>query len=258
MTSIELNNFITKEMLTKTPELLLSFALPGIPEIKTGDKIASLIVQKMQTLGGIKEKDIFVVASKIVSKAEGRIVDLRTIKPSDLAYKLSTQTNDRKSPELCDVVLSESTSHTVINEIIITKHKLGYQMTSAGVDRLSDNMVSLIPQNPDQSAEDIMNHIIAETNIDVSIVISDSEGRADRDGAGAISLGVAGIDPLRVNTFPGTEGKPKKTIETISNMLACSAALQMGQRDKNTPVVCIRGFKYDFNNTAKLMTAIHL
>jgi coenzyme F420-0:L-glutamate ligase / coenzyme F420-1:gamma-L-glutamate ligase len=244
------------EEVQKSGEVIVSFPLPGIPEIQPGDSIASHITVAMERLGGVQNGDIFVIASKIVSKAENAIIDLRSITPSEEAIELSKKTNGRKSPELCEVILKESSDY-VFTQVIVSKHKLGFQLTSAGVDRLDDHFVAILPHNPDQSARNIMNEVRDQTGKMVAVVVSDSEGRPDREGAGAISIGVAGIQPLRIFERADKTGVVKKTIETISDLLAASAAMQMGQRGKNTPVVCIRGFEYDLDPTALLSTILH-
>lgn len=110
-------------------EVIVSFPLLGIPEINPGDNIGSHIVTAMQRLGGIQDGDIFVVASKIVSKSENAIIDLRSVTPSEEAIELSARTNGRKSPELCEVIIQESSDY-VFTKVIVSKHKFGFQLTS--------------------------------------------------------------------------------------------------------------------------------
>lgn len=246
----------SNEMLKNIPEMIISFPIPSIPEIKYKDNIGMLIVQSMRQLGGVDEQDIFVVASKIVSKSEGQIIDLAKIKPSDEAVRLYRQLG-RKSPELIQLILDNSQSYVVQNTIILSKHKLGFIITSAGVDGLNDQTAIILPENPDNSAYMIRQEIENSTGKNVAVVIADSEGRPDRRGAGTISIGVSGIDPLRVNEIKLDDGKIKKTEETLSDMLAAQASLLMGQRGKNTPIVCIRGFPYQQNNDANIKSILH-
>jgi coenzyme F420-0:L-glutamate ligase/coenzyme F420-1:gamma-L-glutamate ligase len=250
------NPLLDGEYLKNAPELFVSFSLPGIPEIRPGGDIGKIIAASMDSLGGIIDLDIFVVASKIVSKSEGAIVDLSAITPSQRAYELSAFTGGRKSPQLCEVILNESTKLEVTRAIVAT-HKLGFQLTSAGVDRLDDKHAVILPADPDRSARMIMDSIHGHTGKKIAIVVSDSEGRSDREGAGAISIGVAGINPLRVLERVELDGQVRKTSETVADLLAASAALQMGQRGKNTPVVCIRGFNYDYDPEASLGSIIY-
>ncbi len=252
------NNLLSPEMLSNIPELIIGFPIPNIPEIKKGDNIGALIVDKMHDLGGVLPNDIYVVASKIVSKAEGRVVDLREITPTEEALRLY-QILGRKSPEIIQLILDESQSYEVKNScVIISKHRLGFSLTSAGVDALDHNTAILLPGDPDKSAAIIRGQIENLTNKSVAIVISDSEGRPDRKGAGAISIGVSGINPLRINEVPLEEGGFKKTEETIPDLLAAQAALIMGQRGKNMPVVCIRGFKFEYNPEATLRSILNI
>lgn len=248
---------VSNEMLSMLPkETMISFPIPEIPEIKQGDNIGAIITEKMVNLGGIEDGDIFVVASKIVSKSEGQIVDLTQITPSDEAVRLHRELG-RKTPELIQLILNNSRSYVLENGIILSKHKLGFVITSGGVDGLTDQTAIVLPKNPDSSAHTIMQEIESRTAKHIAIVISDSEGRPDRKGASAISIGVAGIDPLRVKEVAVENGKTKRTEETIADMLAAQASLIMGQRGNNIPVVCIRGFSYSHNENANLQSIIH-
>jgi coenzyme F420-0:L-glutamate ligase/coenzyme F420-1:gamma-L-glutamate ligase len=247
----------SSEILKNIPEIIFSFPIPNIPEIKEGDDIGALIVGEMNNLGGVFQNDIYVISSKVVSKAEGRVVDLRDITPTEEALRLY-QILGRKSPKIIQLILDESQSYEIKKgPVIISKHRLGFFLTSAGVDVLDNNTAILLPQDPDKSAANIREQIENLTNKTVAIVISDSEGRPDRKGAGAISIGVSGINPLRINKVPLEEGGFKKTEETISDLLSAQAALIMGQRGKNVPVVCIRGFKFEYNPEATLHSIIN-
>lgn len=250
------HNHFSEEMLRNLPkETLLSFPVPNIPEIAPGTNIGSLVVDRMQNSGGIENGDIYVIASKIISKSENKIIDLTKITPSAEAIKLY-ETLGRKSPELIQLILDNSSSFVVQNGIILSKHKLGFEITSAGVDGLNNQSAIVLPDDPDASARGIMKEIQALTQKEIAIIISDSEGRADRKGAGSISIGVAGIDPLRVKEVELENGKIKKTEETIADLLAAQASLIMGQRGNNIPIVCIRGFSFVFNPDANLQSII--
>lgn len=233
-----------------------SFVVREIPEIKTGDDIGEVIFKKMKLMSGIKEKDIFVIASKIVSKSEGRRVDLSTIVPSEEAIKLY-ELFKKKSPQIYQVILNESISYKIGNSVVVARHKLGMDLTSAGVDREREDQVIILPENPDHSAKRIADKISALSGKQVAVIISDSEGRSDRKGAGAVSIGVAGINPLRVNEDTDPFGKSRRTEETISDLLAAQGSLLMGQRGNNTPVVCIRNFQFMFDPNAKLSDILH-
>ena len=235
---------------------IMSFIVKDIPQIREGDDIGEIIFQKMKLLDSVREKDIFIIASKIVSKSEGRSVDLNTIIPSDEAIRLY-ELFKKKSPKVYQVILNESTSYKMGNGVIIARHKLGMDLTSAGVDREGENQVIILPENPDLSAKKIADRIGILSGKQVAVIISDSEGRSDRKGAGAISIGVANINPLRVKENVDASGKLKKTEETISDLLTAQGSLLMGQRGNNTPVVCIRNFQYKLDPNAKLSDILH-
>ncbi len=241
----------------QSPQITVAFGLPNFPEVKAGDNIGLQIVDQMKGLGGIQDKDLFVVASKIICKAEDRYVDLATVKPSEEAQGLYDRLK-RKSPAIWQVILDESVSYRIENEVVaVSKHRTGLVLTSAGVDSADGNRVLILPEDPDASARRIMTTIGTEEQKNVGVVISDSEGRADRRGAGALSIGVAGIDPLRVTESLGEGGRMRKAEETISDMLAAQASVIMGQRGNNIPVVCIRGFDFQFNKDANLRSILH-
>lgn len=128
----------------------------------------------------------------------------------------------------------------------LAHHKLGYILTSAGVDQIDESHASLIPKDPDLSAKRMRETIEDLSGKEVAVVISDSEGREDR--AGAVALGVSGIDPIRRTTSPS--GKQQE--ETISDMIANAASILIGQRGKNTPVVVIRELNIGRNIEARL------
>lgn len=244
-----------KSLSEKSVEHYLAFAIPKIPEIKQGDDLAQIIYDKMQELGGFANKDIVVIASKVVSKAEGRIVDVSNLGVSQEAEELSRKIN--KPPQVCQVILDQSIENVVRRGTIIAKHKLGYILTSAGVDRIDDSMVSLIPKNPDLSAMRIRERIEQLSGKELAVLISDSEGRQDRLGAGAIALGASGINPLRVTKSAIRSGKTKKSEETLSDLLSSAANVIIGQRGKQIPVVCIRGIRYDRDLTTGLLDILH-
>lgn len=216
-------------------------SVPGIPEIGVGNDIGKIVVERLQEIGGLENKDIVVIASKIVSKAEGRVIEISGIKPSDKALSLSEVTG--KQAEVCQLVLNESTDYTIHGHTIVARHKLGYILTSAGIDRIDDSHVSLIPENPDLSAQKIREEIEKLSHMEIAVEIVDSEGREDRVGAGAITLGVSGIDPIRRTISPF--GKQQE--ETISDMIANAASILIGQRGKNTPIVIVRGLNLERN-----------
>lgn len=235
-------------------ENYIAFAVPNIPEIREGNDLGQIIYDQMQLMGGFMDKDIVVVASKVISKMEGRIVDVANIEISLEAEELSRKIG--KPPQVCQVILDQSTNYIVRGRTVIAKHKLGYVLTSAGVDRISDSIVALIPQNPDLSAAKIRERIEQLCNKELSVLVSDSEGREDRLGAGAIALGISGMNPLRI-TKTTVNGITKESEETLSDLLSSAANVIIGQRGKQTPVVCLRGVKYDRNLNVGVLDILH-
>jgi len=227
-------------------EQFTTIAIPGIPEIKEGDDIGTIICEQSRGIGGLSGGDIIVVASKIISKAEGRIIDKSSIKVSDKANELSQATG--KSAPVCQLILDESSDLIVRGHTIVAHHKLGYILTSAGVDQVDESHASLIPKDPDLSAKRMRETIEDLSGKEVAVVISDSEGREDRAGAGAVALGVSGLDPIRRTTSPS--GKQQE--ETISDMIANAASILIGQRGKNTPAVILRGLKIERDTESRL------
>ena len=238
------------------PEYTIAFPVANMPQINLGDKIGSLVVDRMSQLSGVMDKDIYVIASKIVSKAEGRYVDLTTIKPSQEAHRIYGIIK-KKSPALFQVILNESLSYKVNKFSVLSQHRLGYVLTSAGVDSIDDTTAIVLPQDPDQSAQHIASEVEKESGKKVAVIISDSEGRTDRRGANAVAVGIAGINPVRISSSVDLSGSVKVNEETICDMLAGQAALLMGQRGRNIPVVCIRGYQFDFDYKARATDMIH-
>lgn len=227
-------------------EGFVTIAIPGLPEFKPGGHIGKIIYRESKRIGGLANNDILVVASKIVSKNERQVVDLSRITPSNEANELSKIIG--KPPTVCQIILNESNSYIVRNNTIIARHKLGYVLTSAGVDRINGSHVSLIPKDPDLSAKKIREEIEKLSGKKISVVIADSEGREDRPGAAAVALGVSGIDPIRRTTSPN--GKEQE--ETLLDMIANAASILIGQRGKNTPAVVIRGLDLERNIEVRL------
>lgn len=236
---------------------VIMFGLEGIPEVQPNDDIATLIFEAIGGKNFVEEGDIFAIASKIVAKAENQFVDLSTISPSDEAYKLSRQLGERKTPQVCQVILNESIRHEIRGSVVIAITKHGFELTSAGVDRVDENTVIILPSDPDASAKTIMARLIDLTGKKVAIVITDSEGRPFIAGAGQRGIGVAGIDPLRVREVAIWGGGTKKTEEILVDYLAGAAGIIMGQRGNNIPVVVIRGVNYSHNPDASVASIIY-
>ena len=170
--------------MTTDPDIELR-AIRGIPEIVEGDDLGLLIFQAGTGAGLVLEDgDILIVAQKVVSKAEGRLVDLRTIKPSVRALELAAKQN--RDPRLIEVILSESA--LLLREdfhVLITETVHGFVCANAGVDRSNvdgDDWVSLLPADPDASARSLKTRFKDIAGVDVAVIITDTIGRAWREG----------------------------------------------------------------------------
>jgi len=238
---------LIKDTNKKIPEEYRVLAIPQMPNIRKRDNLGKIIYKQSHTIGGLENNDVIVIASKIVSKSEGRIIQIKQVKKiSEKAINLSKKTD--KSPEICQIVIDQSNRIRVKDKTIIGYHKLGYILTSAGVDRMDKNSVILIPEDPDKSAKNIRHKLESLSKKMLSVVITDSEGREDRAGAAAVALGVSGINPVRKTI--SADGREQE--ETISDMIAGAASLLMGQRGKNQPVVIIRGLDYDRDTESRM------
>ncbi len=193
--------------------------------------------------------DIFVLAQKIVSKAEGRAVTLASVTPSTRAQQIANEAH--KDPRIVELMLRESNQVLRVKPgIIITEHRLGFIMANAGIDQSNlpggDEAVLLLPVNPDASARQLRAEISERTGTDVGVLIIDSFGRAWRHGVTGTAIGVAGL-PALVDLRGGKdrEGRVLKVTQVAAaDELAAAASLVMGQADDGTPAVLVRGFHY--------------
>ncbi len=224
-------------------------ALAGIPLVKTGDDLPTLILAALREASLVLQPgDVLVLAQKIVSKAEGRTVDLATVRPSDRAIALAAKTE--KDPRLVELILAESTE--VLRQrpgVIIVAHRLGLVLANAGIDRSNvagTDQALLLPLDPDRSAADIRRSLHAATGIDVGVVIIDSIGRAWRNGTIGTAIGMSGFPGLL--DLRGRADLFHRRLETtevgLADELASAASLVMGQADEGRPVVLARGLGY--------------
>lgn len=221
--------------------------LENFPIIKPGDDIAKIIVEVAKKNNiEILDNDVIVIAQKIVSKAEGRIVNLENIKPSSNALFLAKITN--KDPKFIEVVLRESVEVIkCLKGHLIVKTKHGIVCANAGIDRSnvagSKNIVTLLPEDPDTSAERIRKRIEELTGKKVMVLISDTYGRPLRNGHVNMAIGVAGLKVFR--DYRGTKDLFGYTLRVkriaIADEIASAAELVMGNGNEGIPVVIIRG-----------------
>jgi coenzyme F420-0:L-glutamate ligase/coenzyme F420-1:gamma-L-glutamate ligase len=226
-------------------------ALPGIPEVVAGARLAELLLGAVARAGErIAAGDILVVAQKIVSKAEGRRVRLTGVTPSPEARELAQAAE--KDPRLVELILRESRAVLRLKPgLIIVEHRLGFVMANAGVDRSNvgaadEETALLLPVDPDASARRIRAGVRDACGIEVGVVINDSFGRAWRNGVSGVALGVAGI-PALVD-LRGAADRNGRTLRVTqvaaADELAAAASLVMGQADEGFPAVLARGFPY--------------
>jgi coenzyme F420-0:L-glutamate ligase/coenzyme F420-1:gamma-L-glutamate ligase len=223
-------------------------ALPGIPRVQPGDDLARLIVASLQSGDLVLEAgDILVITSKLVSKAEGRFVDLRVVTPSPRAEEVGRRTN--KDPRLVELILQESTGISRMRgEVLIVRHRLGFTLANAGIDHSNvspegEDWVLLLPEDPDASARRIREALQTLTGIAPGVVISDSHGRPFRIGTVGTAIGLAG--------FPAVWDKRGQrdlfgrvlqiTVTGLGDELAAAAGLVTGQGAEGLPVVLVRG-----------------
>jgi coenzyme F420-0:L-glutamate ligase/coenzyme F420-1:gamma-L-glutamate ligase len=227
-------------------------ALPGIPLVREGDDLVSLIMQALASCGEIlRNGDVLVIAQKIVSKAEGRVRKLATVVPSANALALAQETG--KDARLIELILGESA--TVLrhsHDVIIVEHRLGFVMANAGIDQSnvdggSDrDLVVLLPRDPDVSCLAIHEELRSRARADVGVIINDSHGRAWRNGTVGVALGVAGI-PAVLDLRGTTDLYSRKLRSTeigLADELASAASLLMGQAAEGQPVILVRGVPY--------------
>jgi len=229
-----------------------AIALQGLPLIEPGDNLVELMASALKRNGVAPSAgDVLVVAQKIVSKAEGRIVDLATIEPSAKAIALAAEVD--KDARLVEVILSESVRIVRARRgVLIVEHRLGFIMANAGVDQSNvapgdgRQRVLLLPENPDQSAQTLRRDLTARTGIDVAVVINDSFGRPWRQGTASVAIGVAGLPALvDLRGRPDLFGRRLEvSVVGFADEVAAAASLLMGQADEALPVVLIRGLRW--------------
>lgn len=228
--------------------------LKNIPLIRQGDNLADILVNALpDTDLELRNNDIFVVAQKIISKSEGRMVNLADITPSSRAMELVPQVE--KDPRLIELILRESKEvMRVRKDVIVVEHRLGFVCANAGIDHsnvkgegnVDEEYVLLLPQDPDASARKLRYEIKQLANKDVGVMIIDSHGRAWRNGTVGICIGLSGIPALVdergwKDLFGYTL---KATVVGVADELAAAASLVMGQAAEGTPVIHARGFPY--------------
>ena len=213
-----------------------------LKEIEFGDNISELIVKSIQ----IQENDILVVAQKIISKQEGRIVKLSSVTPSLLAQGISAQY--QKNPQIVELILSETKKIVRMrNGIIIVETKSGFICANAGVDEsnVKNGFVTLLPNDSDASAEKLRNKIFKKTGCNVSVIISDTFGRPFRLGQTNCAIGISGMKPIL--DYAGTPDNFGNILRVTAIGIAdelCAAAELLMQKTTKCPAAIIRNYDY--------------
>jgi coenzyme F420-0:L-glutamate ligase / coenzyme F420-1:gamma-L-glutamate ligase len=222
--------------------------LQGLPNIVPGIDLAQVISEAAHAQGlSFASGDILVVTQKIISKAEGQLVELHTVTPSPFAVQVAKM--QEKDPQVVEIVLRETRRVVKMDQrTIISETHHGFVCAHAGVDESNvagEGTVALLPVDADASARHLRQGIRERTGVELAVIISDTFGRPWREGLVNVAIGVAGLEPLKdYRGLPDTEGRILKvTTLAVADELASAAELVMGKLDK-VPVVVIRGYSY--------------
>jgi coenzyme F420-0:L-glutamate ligase/coenzyme F420-1:gamma-L-glutamate ligase len=230
-------------------------AVENLPLIAKGDDLSELIcnaAEKQNT--PLQEKDVVVITHVAVSKAEGNVVNLDQVTPSEKAKEIARETD--KDPALVEAILRETKEIVRMRRnSLITETKNGIVCANAGVDRSNiegERNIVLLPKDPNASAQKIRQKIRKLTGCDVAVIVSDTHGRPFRMGEINVAIGVAGINPIRdrrgEKDLFGYVLRIKRT--AVADELSSAAELVIGQADEGIPVAIIRGYKYQATENA--------
>ena len=212
--------------------------IEGLPEIREGDDLAALIAER----AAFEDGDVLVVAQKVVSKAEGRVVRLAEVEPSEEAKSIAVGADPRQ----IEVILRETARIVRVRPpLVIAETRHGFVCASAGVDASNapePDSVVLLPEDPDASAARLRDRLREETGAEVGVIVSDSFGRAWRQGTTDVAIGTAGIQPLLdlKGVRDATGYELHATVIAVADELAGAAELVMGKTD-GVPAAVIRG-----------------
>ena len=233
-------------------------AIEGVPIVKSGDDLAALIAKGLdQTRVTLQNGDIVLVCQKIISKAEGRMIDLKTIEPSPFAKQYAARWE--KDPRAVELVLRQ-TNRIVRNDrgVLIVETGPGFVCANAGVDEsntLGDDLALLLPEDSDASARKIRDGLKRLCGADAAVLVTDTFGRPWRDGLTDICIGVAGINPILdlrgTNDLGGRE--LHHTVVALADQLSAAAGLLM-EKASGIPAVLVRGYKFEpYEGTANIL-----
>jgi coenzyme F420-0:L-glutamate ligase / coenzyme F420-1:gamma-L-glutamate ligase len=222
--------------------------IPGIPTIIPGDNLAAILLKAIdQAQISLQNGDILVLCQKIVSKAEGAVVDLKTVEPSPFAQQIAAQWD--KDPRAVEVVLRESSRIVRMkNGVVITETKHGWVCANSGMDEsnsLGDDIAILLPKDIDGSARALRIAIQEQRKVTLGVIITDTFGRPWRDGLVEFALGVSGLEPL-LDLRGATDLRGRElhhTVVAVADELAAAAGLLM-EKGAGVPAVLIRGYHF--------------
>lgn len=230
---------------------LCCIGISTLPLIRPGDDLATLVARAIEEEGErLVEADVLVVAQKIISKAEGRVVSLRSVTPRPEAGELAQRAG--KDPRLVELILREAAEVMRVRPgLIIVEHRLGFVCANAGIDHSNvagdEDQVLLLPEDPDRSAAVLRARLQQHFAVqNLAVIINDSHGRAWRLGTVGVAIGVAGLHPLTDRRgHPDLMGRPLRvTVVGTADELAAAASAVMGQADEGVPVVILRGARF--------------
>jgi coenzyme F420-0:L-glutamate ligase/coenzyme F420-1:gamma-L-glutamate ligase len=225
-------------------------AIDGLPEVRPGDDLGELICARARFEPG----DVIVVAQKVVSKSEGRLIDLKTVTAGDEAIRIASRLVAAPDPRMVQVVLDESVRVVRAERVLITETRHGFVCANGGVDHsnVGGEVLSLLPVDPDASAARLRSRIEEIAGIAVGVVVSDTFGRPWRLGIVNVALGVAGL-PAAIDLRGSLDdaGEPlHATVLAIADDVASSAGIVMGKTER-TPVVIVRGLGMEGTGTGR-------
>ena len=234
--------------------MLVLTPLRNFPLVRTGDDLVKFIITSLSATNiALENNDIIVLAQKVISKSEGRQIDIESVVPSLKAIEIGTRCE--KDPRFIELVLRESKSVLRVRAgTIIVEHRLGFICANAGIDHSNvssenspcKNIVLLLPENPDTSAQIIKKRLDSFFGVNIGVLIIDSHGRPWRIGVVGSSIGIAGLPSLvDMRGKPDLFGEELRITQiAVADELAGAASLVMGQANEGLPVIHVRGFPY--------------
>src|SRR3984885_1975609 len=224
-------------------------ALAGVPLVKPGDDLAAIILAAVASSAEkLRDGDVLVIAQKIVSKAQNRFVQLKTVTPSRRAEHVAREAN--KDPRLVELILQESTEIIRCQrDVLIVAHKLGFIMANAGIDQSNiyqgteGDVALLLPKNPDETCAQLRDDLLLRCGADVAVLINDSHGRAFRSGTVGVAIGSCGLPALL--DLRGVDDLYQRPLQStqvgLADEIAAAASLLMGQANEGRPIILARG-----------------